>query len=31
MIGNWLAVGVLALFVAAGLAAARRALPEEHL
>ena len=30
MIGNWLAVGVLALFVAAGLAAARRALPEEH-
>ena len=30
MIGNWLAVGVLALFVTAGLAAARRALPEEH-
>ena len=31
MIGNWLAVGVLALFVAAGLAAARRALPQETL
>ena len=31
MIGNWLAVGVLALFVAAGLSAARRVLPEEHL
>ena len=31
MIGNWLAVGVLALFVTAGLAAARRALPQETL
>ena len=31
MIGNCLAVGVLALFLTAGLAAARRALPEENL
>ena len=31
MIGNCLAVGILALFVAAGLAAARRALPQENM
>ena len=31
MIGNCLAMGVLALFLTAGLAAARRTLPEENL